>query len=344
MIMNNIGVFLYNTNSDITYKINLHNYNILKKNFKKIIIIDIENYFSKLLEDLIINEENKNIIYITNDFCKKNIFMDLNINAITYFFNIIDEEIYKDILEHKYITFISDNYIYCDDLIDYFKYVNQHDLDFYSYTDSSEKDYHCQLYFFSISCKYINKFKEYINDNKDNNDIEFDLLNIFNSKIAYLKVAYINDNISHNIFYNHNLFKKIFINKLLPIINIQYLYNFINNYNNTIIHSKIPNNFDIEIYRKYDDLKDKSDDFLYNHFLVNGQFENRNYSKDGNYILPNFIRDVLKSLHLLYFFDVPDNFTTTKYKEYNKDIELLSDKELYIHWINYGKDEGRIYC
>lgn len=340
---NNIGVFLYNTHSDITYKINLHNFNILKNNFKKIIIIDIENYFSKLLEDLIMNEENKNVIYMTNDNCKKNIFMDLNVNAITYFFDISNEEIYKDILEHKYITFISDNYIYCNDLIDYFKYINDHPLDFYAYSDSSEKDYHCQLYFFSVACKSLDKFKEYMFKNKDNNDIEFNLLKIFDSKIPFLKVAYINDNVSHNIFYNHKLFKKLFINKLLPIINIQYLYNFINNYN-TIIHTQIPFNFDIEIYRKYDDLKDKSDVFLHNHFLVNGQFENRNYSNDGNYILPNFIRSVLKSLNLLYFFDVPDNFTTTKYKEYNKDIASLSDKELYIHWINYGKDEGRVYC
>jgi hypothetical protein len=29
--------------------------------------------------------------------------------------------------------------------------------------------------------------------------------------------------------------------------------------------------------------------------------------------------------------------------EYNKDIESLSDRDLYLHWINYGKSEDRVY-
>ena len=342
---NNIGIFLNNTNSEINLHINFHNYNILKNNFSNIIIIDIENDYSIKLQDQIINSKNNIDMYITDNSCIKNNFFDLNIKSINYLFDVFQQKNINninDLFNCDYITFISDNYIYCDNLLDYFKYIDDHNLDFYSYTDSSEKRYHYQLYLFSVSILFINIFKEFIFNNKDNCDIEFDILNIFNNKMPFLKIAHINENISNNIFYNYKLFKKLFNNKLLPIINIEYLYNHRNNFN-VIIHTLIPKDFDIEIYKNYKDLKDKSDLFLQNHFLLNGQFENRNYSEDGNYILPNFIRIILKKYNLLQFFDVPDKFSTIKYKKHNKDIENLSDKELYLHWINYGKNENRIF-
>jgi hypothetical protein len=334
--MQNIGIFLNNTNSDENVETNFHNYNILKNNFEKIIIIDIDNIFSKRLKK-IINESNNIYIYVTeNCFIKKNL-SDLNINSILYLFNIYDKKI-----ECNYLTFISDNYIYCDNLEDYFEYINEHDLDFYSYTDSSQKKYHYQLYFFSISYKSLNSFKSFIINNKDNDDIEFNLPKIFDNKMPFLKIAYLDDNISNNIFYNYKLYKNLVITKLLPIININYLYHCKINFN-VIIHSAIPVNFDIEIYKNYEDLKDKTDLFLYNHFLLYGQFENRNYSEDGNSILPNFIRHILESFDLLYFFDVPDDFDRNSYRKKNKDINKLSDTELYLHWINFGKNENRSY-
>jgi hypothetical protein len=351
---NNIGIFLNNTNSEIGVQINLHNYNILKNNFKKIIIIDIENDLSLKLKDLITNNndnDNKIITYLNDNNNIKNDLCDLNINAIINLFNIFDQKIHD--LECKYLTFISDNYIYCNNLFDYFQYINIHNLDFYSYTDSSEIKYHYQLYFFSISYISLELFKNFIlnSDNIKNIEIElyktFDKIQIkhfINNKIPFLKLAYLNENISNNIFNNNKLYKILFNNKLLPIININYLFNCKNNFNITTIHTNIPQNFDIEIYKKYDDLKDKSDIFLQNHFLLNGQFENRNYSEDGNSILPNFIRTVLKSFNLLYFFDVPDNFSIEKYKKYNNDLVKLSIKDLYLHWINYGHFENRKYC
>ena len=340
---NNVGIFLNNTNSDENVHINLHNYNILKNNFQKIIIIDIENTFSLKLQNLIISEKNNINIYITDNNNIKNNYSDLNIKSLIYLFNTFDQKLFNNnILESNYLTFISDSYIYSSNLSDYFQYINDHNLDFYSYTDSSEKKYHYQLYFFSISYKCLNIFIEFILNNENNKEIDFELSKIFKNKIPFLKIAYVNDNISNNIFYNNKLYKILLSNNLLPIINISYLYHNRNNFN-VIIHTFIPPNFNIEIYRKYHDLRDKSDVFLHNHFLLNGQFENRNYSEDGNYILPIFIRNILKSFNLLNFFDVPDNFSTNKYKQFNKDIENLSDRELYLHWINYGKNEDRVY-
>jgi len=323
---NNIGIFLNNTNYEEDVQINLHNYNILKNNFEKIIIIDIDNEFSLKLQNLIISNNKHNInIYIKDNNNIKNFYSDLNIKSLIFLLNKFDKKLFnKNILECNYLTFISDSYIYLSDLSDYFKYINNHNLDFYSYNDSSEKKYHYQLYFFSISYNSFDIFKEFILNNKNNIEIDFELYKIFKNKIPFLKIAYVNDNISNNIFYNNKLYKILLSNNLLPIININYLYHNIDNFND-IIYTVIPSNFNIEIYRKYDDLKDKSDEFLYNHFLLNGQFENRNYSEDGNYLLPIFIRDILKSFNLLYIFDDPDNSSRNKYKQYNKDFESLSN-------------------
>lgn len=343
---NNIGIFLNNTNSEENVLTNLHNYHILKNNFEKIIIIDIDNPSSLKLQNLIISNNKNNVnIYIKDNTNIKNYCSDLNIKSLIFLFSKFDKKLLNNILECNYLTFISDNYIYSTDLSDYFKYINDHNLDFYSYTDSSEKKYHYQLYFFSVSYNSFDIFKSFILNNENNIEFDFDLHKIFKNKMPFLKIAYVNDNISknifYNIFYNNKLYKFLLSNNLLPIINIGYLNYNKNNFNSTI-HTFIPPNFNIEIYEKYDDLEDKSDVFLRNHFLLNGQFENRNYSEDGNYILPIFIRDILKLFNLLNIFDVPDDFNVTKYKQY-KDIESLSVKELYLHWINYGKNENRVY-
>jgi hypothetical protein len=339
---NSIGIFLNNTNSEEKVQINLHNYNILKNNFENIIIVDIDNFFSLKLQKILTNEKNNINIYIKDKNIIFNNILDLNINSIIILFNKYEKELFNDTLEYNYLTFISDKYIYLSDLSDYFKYINDHNLDFYSYTDSTEKEYHYQLYFFSISYNSLNIFREFIINNENNKDIDFELYKIFKNKIPFLKIAYLNINISNNIFYNNKLYKNLLINNLLPIINIEVLFNNRNN-SNVIIHTFIPLNFNIDIYRKYDDLIDKNDEFIYNHFLLNGQFENRNYSEDRNCILPTFIRDKLKLFNLLYLFDVPDNFSINKYKENNKDIENLSDIKLYLHWINYGKNENRVF-
>jgi len=361
MQSNNIGVFLNNTDSEVSIKVNLHNYKILKDNFEKIIVIDIENNFSKKLQNLIINEQNNVYIYITDNNCINDNLSDLNLQSIMYLFDLFDEKYFvntenQDIDEYeskiidynklfycKYLTFISDKYIYCNNLSDYFKYIDEHNLDFYSYTDSSEKKYHYQLYFFSVLYKSFDVFKNFILENKNNRDIESELFKVFKNKMPYVKIAYINGNISNNIFYNNKLYKSLFEKNLLQIININILHKYKNDFD-VVIYTILPHNFDLEIYKKHEDLIDKPDIFLKNHFLMNGQFENRVFSEDGNHILPNFIRNYLEKVNLLYYYDVPSKFSIIDYKKNNTDLNNLSNKELYFHWINYGKNENRIYC
>jgi len=332
--MNNLGIFLNHTISENDFYINLHNYNILSSNFKKIIIIDIDNEYSQKLKELIkctyllIDKEKKIRDQVSN----------FDIYSIQYLLKYYYKELSSD---NKYITFILDKYIYCSNLIDYFQYIVNHNLDFCSFTDSTELIYHYQLYFFTISNNVFNKFKNYMLKNKnDIHNLELKLTYIFNVKMPYLKIAYINENRGMNIYYNYDLYEKLFIKKFLPIINTKILENYKYNFNIDKFDT-IPVNFNIEIYKKYPDLIDKSDDFLYNHFLKYGQYENRNYSKHGRYIIPLFIRNILEIFDLLYFYDVPDKFTVLDYRNNNKDLDYLTDKELFFHWINYGRNENR---
>ena len=244
---NNLGYFFNKTNSNISYEINLHNFNILKINFDNIIIIDIDNIYSNKLKNKIL-EENDNLIinYLLN-----------NIYIIDYTIN----------NSYKYITFINDNYIYCDSLIDYFDYIKIHDLDFCSYTDSSENNYHHQLYFFTKTSSNLNK-------------------------MSYLKVAYLDNNKNLNIFYNINVYKELIKNNMLPIIKIDIIdklkndINILPTYIRNILHKyklldyfDVPYNFNINKYKEYNKkLAHFDEKSLVNHWNKYGKNENRRYS------------------------------------------------------------------
>jgi len=135
-------------------------------------------------------------------------------------------------------------------------------------------------------------------------------------------------------------------NNLLPIINIDRLISFKNNFK-IPIHYKIPNDFDINIYKNKANIIDKDTNFIYNHFLKEGQFLNIKYKnnnkKYNNTILPEFMRNKLEVNGLLYLFDIPNDFNTLKYKILNHDLNHLNEEELIKHWVNYGKNENREY-
>ena len=337
--MNNLGIFLNNTDSEIKIIVNINNFNNLKNNFKNIIIIDIDNTFSQKLNNNLIKDINI-IKYILDNYYIKNDLNDLDFNKVNNILNLLNINEFND---YDYITFISDNYIYCNDLKKYFKYIDIHNLDFSSYNDSSEYEYHYQLYLFSIKYNLINKLIDFINreNSKNNNNLLYKIHTIFNIKMPFLKIAYVKNNIDNNIFYNDSNYKELILCNLLPIINLDYILNIKNNFKN-YIYDKIPLNFDKNIYRKNNDLINYSDIELEQHFLNNGQFEFRNYTSEL-FILPVYIRKLLKNSNILDFFDVPDNFNVFKYLEKNNDLKNLNMRELLIHWIEYGNIESRLY-
>ena len=322
---NNIGIFINNTNSEMKYNINLMNYNNLKNNFNSIIIVDIDSEYSTKLFNEIDNSVNNNILLKHNS--NSNI-LDFDIEKTI--FSIKD----RDLSQFKNITFISDNYIYLNNLEDYFKYIDSRNIDLCSFTDSSEIEYHCQLYLFSINIKYIEIFKNFLESGINNDRFIYEFPKIFEKKIPFLKTAYLQDNLNKNVFNNSDLYKYFSINDILPIISISALNNYKNNYK-YMVFDKIPDFFDITIYRRNDDLKNFSDDFLYKHFLQYGQYEFRIYSIDENinFILPLYIRDKLKQNNLLYFFDIDNGFNIYNYKNSNNNLGNLNEQDAILHWI-----------
>jgi hypothetical protein len=337
---NNLGIFLNNTNSEVKYNINIINYNNLKNNFQNIIVIDINNEYSEKLNNYIKDDNQKNdyiikiIKYEMDNKYFKDIFDDFESNKIM---NILNDLKYVD---YNYITFINDNYIYCGNLKDYFDYVNNHKLEFYSYTDSTENKYHFQLYLFSINSLSVIKLLDLLN--KNDNDILFKIPEIFLEKMPYLKIGYLKYNLGNNIFFNNHIdiYKDLIEHKLLPIININKLYLIKDNFKDTTMYT-IPIDFDINFYKSAD-LSHLDNEEIEKHFINHGQFEFRLYKKN-NFIYNDYLRVFLKQYNILNYFDVPDDFDLLKYRANNEDLKDLSFKKLIIHWVNYGYNEQRIY-
>jgi hypothetical protein len=334
-MINNIGIFINNTDSELKLQVNINNINKLKSNFHSIIIIDNENEFSEKLK-YTIDEKIVYKFFFYNNFSEKKI-DDFNYEKIKYVLDNLDN---IDLNNNFYFTIIDDNYIYSDSLKNYFNYVNEHNLEFYSMTDSSEERYHYQLYLFSIKSNSVEKFRDYLKMN--NKNLIYNLIQIFNSKMCYIKVAYIDINYENNIFFNSSLLYQALVEEgILPIINLNKLELIKKNFKKSIFNV-IPANFNLEIYKSHNDLQNMTDEKLYNHFLNYGQYEPRIYSKD-QFIYPIYIRNMLKNSNLLHFYDVPDDFNLKTYSTKYDDLKRKNSKELLIHWVSFGLKENRTY-
>lgn len=330
-----LGVFINNTINETKREVNYNNYKQLKKNFFHCIIIDNINDSANLLKSDITKENaNDNVSYFQ-------IYNDNYLEKISISIEKADKFSYSN------LVFIEDNYIYCNSLQNYFNYINSHKiLNICSYTDSSEIEYHLQIFMLSVNFNIINKFKKFLNEkNFVYNDVMYNLLKIFNNSYSYLKIAYNESNINKNIFLNNDyLYKILMDNNELPIISIQKIKEYQTNIDDRIILKDLPENFDVEIYREYNDLYNYSDEFLKKHFINFGQYEKRRYSDECYFsILPLFIRKYLNSCNLLELFDFPEKFDLLVYREYNKDLNNFNIYDLFNHWVQFGRYENRIY-
>lgn len=317
--INNLGIFINNTDSQLKLNINEHNYNILNNNFNLTIVYDSENTFSEDLK----NKINDNKIYKYTSDNKSPLFF----NKIKNLMNDLKDINFENV---NYVTFIYDDYIYLNNLANYFKYINDHKLQFYSYSDSTDNIYHYEYYLFSIKANMMDNFIEYISSGDCDDLYSFD--KIFINKIPFLKIAYTPGNLDKNIFYNDELYKELFESNLLPIININNLLKIKSNFK-YLIFNEIPENFDISIYRSHEDLRELSDDKLFDHFLNYGQFEFRKYSLN-EYILPLYIRSKLIDYNLLQFLDLPESCNIYEEIHKNKDLMNLTKKEFILYFID----------
>lgn len=337
--MKHLGIFINDTNSKIKYNVNINNIDKLKHNFDNIIIFDNKSEYAYILNNYI-KDDNLIYKYLLSNSTKDNTINnsinntinnsinnnDLNMDKLNYILSDIHAQSYE------YITVINDNYIYIDSLKDYFDYVKNHNMDFYSYTDSTENFYHYQLYLITFKSSYTNKIINNLNN----------FTSIFKNKISYLKIGYLDNNYEQNIFYNDKLYKYLIENNIIKVIYLNKLNHFIDNYKSDIL-TEIPNDFDIDIYKNHNDLKNFPYSVLTDHFLNNGQFEARNYKKE-HYILPHYIRNgLLKCNDLINLFDIPNDFDLYGYKDKNKDLFNLNRDEILVHYIKFGRNEERNY-
>lgn len=82
--------------------------------------------------------------------------------------------------------------------------------------------------------------------------------------------------------------------------------------------SDLPQDFDYNIYRSYNDLSTFDNESLKIHYITYGSNEGRLYK-------------------------LPDNFNFDIYRELNSDLQKLNNNELIAHFVNTGCIEGRLY-
>uniref|UniRef100_A0A6C0LGA3 Uncharacterized protein n=1 Tax=viral metagenome TaxID=1070528 RepID=A0A6C0LGA3_9ZZZZ len=92
-------------------------------------------------------------------------------------------------------------------------------------------------------------------------------------------------------------------------------------------------NFDYEYYKNNNNLKHLNKDKLLEHYINNRLKENKKINENRNLI--NYKYDSNNDLY---------SFNVESYKKYNKDLNNLSDDDLINHFINFGKNEKRIFC
>jgi len=151
--------------------------------------------------------------------------------------------------------------------------------------------------------------------------------------------AYILDNNLKNDIY---LAKIHFINKGIFNNNIIIKYN--------QLYEAIKN-FDHEYYKNNNnDLKHLNKDKLLEHFINHGFKENRTYFNKNKIINKDIkINETINEIDKLINYEYDSNqnlymFNQESYRKYNKDLSYLSDDELINHFINFGKNEKRIFC
>ena len=329
------------TTSNIKYNISLNNILYIEPYVQNITIIDTDNeiYSKKLYNDIKKHSKINNYFFIPND---------------TYFD--FGKWVYAlkkiDYMQYDYVLFLNDSIILLEEIHNFFIYLNNLEtlVNLYGYNDSTQIKYHYQSYFFAIKNNTIQKFIMFfeskihlIHDLESLiHNVELELVNLDDNKDCLIKIG--NDyNLSKNLYWeNEDLYKYLITKKIFSIIKLKKIFDIQKDYKITIYGSNI-NNFDHNFYKNYYELNISSYDELLEHFIQIGQYEGRKPNVNFSVILPDYYREKLNQIGILYFFDVPLDFDIYYYKKNNSDLQELSNIDTIYHYINNGYQEGRSY-
>lgn len=226
----NTNNYHFNKNKKILVIIATHisdtnKFDIIKNNtkyFKEHDIIINNSSGLNLNEEIKTYCENEKIIYQESD---NDIYLDFGkwyktLNTIDY-------------NKYDYIVFTNDSIYITYNINHFFNLMVDKNVELYGYNDSSEINYHYQSYLFGIKNISIKKFINFFEENKRfincTNDVisntELKLANTFISKDCFLHLIDFKSSQNKNIYYcNNNLYKKLYLHNLLPIIKLKKLY------------------------------------------------------------------------------------------------------------------------
>ncbi len=337
-----VGVFLFQTNNEFKMNMNLRNIEILKNDFTEIVICDMYHEMAFALK-----KQMKN--HFQNDKIREHFILPVQK------FNMIDAMLYTlqsiNAKAADYFVFVHDGLIMTHSLKDYVHYIETHQCDFCSFYDSSVNHFHYPLQVYGIHYSYITKWiyllkrirEKVLRENIDfEKMISHQIPTYFPNHTCFLKIGRLEHNIGKNIFTQNESYFEFLLNKnLLPFISIDALENYKEKYlfdNNGCL----PKLFHPKNYKEYNsDLAHMSDDQLVKHFVEFGIREDRKYHDNQYYILPKFLREMLKQLYMLDHFDVPDGFSPIDYKNVNRDLQFDKTKKFTIHYLEKGMKENR---
>ena len=347
-----LGIFANHTTNMIKYNITLNNISILKKHLTNIIIIDtIDQEYGIKLEKDFKNDIDNNSFIIKYLFIKNDNYYDFG--KWIYVLKTLNQ---NKLNEYDYILFINDSIIITENIKNYFIYLNNHvsdKINLYGYNDSTQIKYHYQSYFFSIKRVIINKFIKFFESKKNKifdleslvKNVELNICEIDPNHDCLIKIG--NDyNMTKNIYWeNEVLYKFLLAKDIFAIFKLKKIYDFYKDYKIVISGYNIVN-FDYEFYKnQYDDIlnSNMSNKEMLDHFVKIGQFEGRKCNPKFNVILPDYYREKLDLINLLYFFDLPFDFDPYYYKRYYSDVEKLSVFDAIFHYLNCGVYQSRKY-
>ena len=320
-------------NKDNIYYYYNTNINVYHINWKDICVMDLKNIYRKsnneefgeyILEDNILtiswNKWDKELFYLfDNCYYYEKLIKNLEFKNINYSVNIILNKIYYNNIECGNLIIDNDN-----DILN-IKINNDIETFYYKYDKNN-------IFIFKDKFKNITivkKFEDIISINLLNDEV--------NNK--NIKGTYIMKNDILKIFWDNLLNPEIYIKNE----NKYYYKDF------------------LEINKKEILLIDKKDTIKYNinyfdNYLYN-DIHKIHFLEDNN-IFYMIINNILK-IYKLYIIDKDDyilisdelyknieydnQFNNIIYKEFNKDLLELSNKDLFLHWIKEGINQNRIF-
>jgi hypothetical protein len=336
-----LAIFANHSNSYVKNIISLHNLSIIEKYVTDICIIDSENeeFSMKLNNNLKDKDKIINYFFIKND-------TYYDFGKWVYGLNNI-----KSLNSYDYILFVNDSIIITPDIDKYFNYIDnflESNINLFAYNDSTQLQYHYQSYFFIIKpfiakelIKLFEERKPFIDSLQSLiENMEFSLTEIDNNHDCFIKIG-IQFNHMQNIYWtNEDLYSYLLSINHFAILKYKRICDIYNEFN--YLNTK-KENIDYDFFKEYYNLTNLNNEELLKFYLNEGFDLGMKDSKSSINLLPNYYREKLLDMNILYFFDVPYDFDIYYYKEHNPDLKNLSIIDIITHYISSGIHENRFY-